>query len=76
MVGGTGIAVNGTMKYEGLVLNKLMEVRDHFRLVALKLGGTAPALGRLLPIMGKQNASCRRPYEGVVRSMALYRAPT
>ena len=40
-----------------------------------KLERAGAALKRLLPNLGGPNASCRRLYAGVLRSMALYGAP-
>ncbi|KAJ0183012.1 hypothetical protein K1T71_000988 [Dendrolimus kikuchii] len=63
-VGGTTIGVGTTMKYLGLVLDSRWE-----------LMGAAGALSRLVPNVGGPGAPCRKLYEGVVRSMALYGAP-
>lgn len=75
MVDGAAIEVGSRMKYLGLVLDRRWDFREHFRLLAPKLIGTAAALGSLLPNVGGPNVGCRRLYMGVVRSMALYGAP-
>ncbi|KLV34219.1 hypothetical protein AB894_15215 [Piscirickettsia salmonis] len=73
--GGVTIGVETTMKYLGLVLDSRWNFVEHFRRLAPKLERTGAALKRLLPNLGGPNASCRRLYAGVVRSMALYGAP-
>jgi hypothetical protein len=75
VVGGASIAVKSTMRYLGIVLDSRWTFKEHFRCLAPKLVGAASALSRLLPNVGGPNASCRRLYAGVVRSMALYGAP-
>jgi hypothetical protein len=75
VVGGTSIAVKSTMRYLGIILDSRWTFTEHFRCLAPKLMGTASALSRLLPNLDGPNASCRRLYAGVVRSMALYGAP-
>ncbi|KAJ0169535.1 hypothetical protein K1T71_014720 [Dendrolimus kikuchii] len=62
IVGGIRIGIGETMKYLGLVLDG-------------RLKGAAGALSRLLPNIGGPNATCRKLFEGIVRSMALYGAP-
>ena len=64
-----------TMKYLGLVLDSRWNFREHFLCLTPKLNRAAGALRRLLPNLSGPNASCRRLYAGVVRSMALYGAP-
>lgn len=75
IVGGTSVAVGGTMKYLGLVLDSRWNFHAHFKRLVPKLMGAVSALGGLLPNIGGPEASCRRLYTGVVRSMALYGAP-
>ena len=73
--GGVHIGVESTMKYLGLVLDSRWNFVEHFRRLAPKLQRAGAALKRLLPNLGGPNASCRRLYAGIVRSMALYGAP-
>ena len=75
MVGGVPIGVESTLKYLGLVLDSRWNFVEHFRRLAPKLERAGAAFKRLLPNLGGPNASCRRLYAGVVRSMALYGAP-
>lgn len=75
VVGGVTIGVGPTLKYLGLVLDSRWNFVEHFRRLAPKLMAAATALSRLLPNLGGPNASCRRLYMGIVRSMALYGAP-
>ena len=63
------------MKYLGLVLDSRWNFVEHFRRLAPKLERAGAAFKRLLPNLRGPNASCRRLYAGVVRSMALYGAP-
>ena len=74
-VGGVRIGVGRTMKYLGLVLDSRWNFKEHFLRLAPRLNRAAAALRRLLPNLSGPNASCRRLYAGVVRSMALYGAP-
>ena len=76
-VGGVHIGVGSTMKYLGLVLDSMRQQNfvEHFRRLAPKLERAGAALKRLLPNLRGPNASCRRLYAGVLRSMALYGAP-
>ncbi|KAJ0178025.1 hypothetical protein K1T71_006898 [Dendrolimus kikuchii] len=71
----TTIGVGTTMKYLGLVLDSRWEFSAHFKRLAPRLIGAAGALSRLVPNVGGPGAPCRKLYEGVVRSMALYGAP-
>ncbi|KAF9820500.1 hypothetical protein SFRURICE_009919 [Spodoptera frugiperda] len=83
--GGVTIGVETTMKYLGKKKKPFPSLREqvprnwnfveHFRRLAPKLERTRAALKRLLPNLGGPNASCRRLYAGIVRSMALYGAP-
>ncbi|KAJ0179790.1 hypothetical protein K1T71_004381 [Dendrolimus kikuchii] len=63
------------MKYLGLVLDSRWDFSAHFRQLAPKLKRAAGALSRLLPNIGGPEATCRKLFEGIVRSMALYGAP-
>ncbi|KAJ0180637.1 hypothetical protein K1T71_004041 [Dendrolimus kikuchii] len=63
------------MKYLGLVLDSRWDFSAHFRQLLPRLKGAAGALSRLLPNVGGPNATCRKLFEGIVRSMALYGAP-
>ncbi|KAJ0175991.1 hypothetical protein K1T71_008165 [Dendrolimus kikuchii] len=74
-VGGIRIGIGGTMKYLGLVLDSRWDFSAHFRQLLPRLKGAAGALSRLLPNVGGPNATCRKLFEGIVRSMALYGAP-
>jgi len=60
------------MKYLGLTLDSRWDFRAHFDRLAPRIKGTAVALSRLQPNLGRPSRSCRRLYMGVVRSMALY----
>ncbi|XP_063365305.1 uncharacterized protein LOC134653874 [Cydia amplana] len=75
VVGGTSIAVESTMRYLGIVLDGRWSFTEHFARKAPKLLAAAGALGGLLPNTGGPGSTCRRLYQGVVRSMALYGAP-
>lgn len=75
VVGGVRIGVESTMKYLGLVLDSRWNFGPHFEQLVPKLMSVAAALARVLPNLGGPNASCRRLYVGIVRSMALYGAP-
>ncbi|KAJ0183944.1 hypothetical protein K1T71_000367 [Dendrolimus kikuchii] len=63
------------MKYLGLVLDGRWDFSAHFRQLAPKLKRAAGALSHLLPNIGGPEATCRKHFEGIVRSMALYGAP-
>ncbi|KAJ0175856.1 hypothetical protein K1T71_009015 [Dendrolimus kikuchii] len=75
IVGGIRIGIGETMKYLGLVLDSRWDFSAHFRQLLPRLKGAAGALSRLLPNVGGPNATCRKLFEGIVRSMALYGAP-
>jgi endonuclease/exonuclease/phosphatase family metal-dependent hydrolase len=75
IVSGTSIAVGSTMKYLGLVLDSRLGFAKHFAQLTPKLLAYAGMLARLLPNKGGPGSSCRRLYDGVVRSKALYGAP-
>ncbi|XP_063362818.1 uncharacterized protein LOC134665486 [Cydia fagiglandana] len=63
------------MRYLGIVLDGRWSFTEHFARKAPKLLAAAGALGGLLPNTGGPGSTCRRLYQGVVRSMALYGAP-
>ncbi|KAJ0169886.1 hypothetical protein K1T71_014492 [Dendrolimus kikuchii] len=75
IVGGIRIGIGETMKYLGLVLDSRWDFSAHFRQLLPRLKGAAGGLSRLLPNVGGPNATCRKLFEGIVRSMALYGAP-
>lgn len=75
VVGGTSIAVGSTMKYLGLVLDSRWNFEAHFERLAPKLVAHAAMLSWLLPNKGGPESACRRLYDGVMRSKALYGAP-
>ncbi|CAB0030954.1 unnamed protein product, partial [Trichogramma brassicae] len=74
-VGGVQIAIKSTMRYLGIVLDGRWNFGAHFAALVPRVMAAAGALTRLLPNIGGPEASCRRLYMGVVRSMALYGAP-
>lgn len=75
VVGGVRIGVRGELRYLGITLDSRLTFAAHFKRLAPRLMGAANALGRLLPNVDGPDASCRRLYLGVVKSMALYGAP-
>jgi hypothetical protein len=74
-VEGVQIRVGVHLKYLGLTLDPRWSFEEHFSLLAPRLCAAAAALGRVLPNLGGPSSSCRRLYQGVIRSMALYGAP-
>ncbi|KAJ0169191.1 hypothetical protein K1T71_015318 [Dendrolimus kikuchii] len=75
VVGGVRIGIGETMKYLGLVLDSRWDFSAHSRQLAPKLKRAAGALSRLLPNIGGPEATCRKLFKGIVRSMAFYGAP-
>jgi hypothetical protein len=69
------IRVGVHLKYLGLTLDPRWSFEEHFKLLAPRLCAAAAALGRVLSNLGGPSSSCRRLYQGVIRSMALYGAP-
>ncbi|XP_060809911.1 uncharacterized protein LOC132904006 [Amyelois transitella] len=63
------------MRYLGIVLDGRWNFGAHFAELAPRVTTAAGALTRLMPNLGGPEASCRRLYMGVVRSIALYGAP-
>lgn len=76
-VRGVSVEIARHTRYIGVEVDERGTFLHHFRLLAPKLERTVAALGRLLPNLRRPGDGARENplYAGVVRSMALYRAP-
>lgn len=74
-VQGTVVRVGLHVKYLGLTLDGRWLFDEHFARLAPRMTGIAGSLGRLMPNLGGPSGKCRRLYQMVVQSVALYGAP-
>lgn len=73
---GAQTRVGDTLKYLGLTIDGRRNFQPHFVALCQRLKGEIGAFGRLMPNLEGPNDRCRKLYTAVVRSIAMYGAPT
>lgn len=71
-VGKVDILVEDSMKYLGVIIDRLWNFREHFKYVESKITKVSKALSRLMPNL--RGPSERRLYAMVVTSITMYAA--